>query len=310
MCWWEQRGAGLSYSPGIPPESMTVEQLIADTIAVTDYLRERFGQDKIYLLGHSWGSFLGIQVAGAGAGAVPRLHRHGADVASASSPRSSPTSTCSTQYRKRGNAEDGAEARGSAGHHGRAPAARPYMRLRDPVMHGLGVGTTRDMKSVVTGIFLPGLADVPEYTLAREDQHLARQGVLAAASCGTTSMSTDLTAKVPELEIPAYFCRAGTTTRSLRPGQGLLRRAARAGEGLLHLRALGPQPGVRGAREDAADPARGRAGRRDRTRRPRPPPRCASPCPSPARCRGGGTWPRRPPSGRRRRRRGGRAPAR
>ena len=30
---------------------------------MTNYLRERFGQDKIYLMGHSWGSFLGIQVA-------------------------------------------------------------------------------------------------------------------------------------------------------------------------------------------------------------------------------------------------------
>jgi hypothetical protein len=33
---------------------MTVEQFIADTLAVTDYLRERFDQDKIYPLGHSW----------------------------------------------------------------------------------------------------------------------------------------------------------------------------------------------------------------------------------------------------------------
>ena len=42
---------------------MTCEQCVADTIAVTEYLRERFGQDRIYLLGHSWGSYLGIQAA-------------------------------------------------------------------------------------------------------------------------------------------------------------------------------------------------------------------------------------------------------
>ena len=36
-----------------------------DTIEVTDYLRARFGQEKILLLGHSWGAYLGIQVAAA-----------------------------------------------------------------------------------------------------------------------------------------------------------------------------------------------------------------------------------------------------
>ena len=42
---------------------MTVEQSIADTLAVTNYLRQRFGQEKIYLLAHSGGSFIGIQAA-------------------------------------------------------------------------------------------------------------------------------------------------------------------------------------------------------------------------------------------------------
>ena len=73
VCWWEQRGAGLSFGAGILPESLTVDQLIADAIAVADYLRERFGQDKVYLLGHSWGSFLGIQVA---ARAPERFHAY------------------------------------------------------------------------------------------------------------------------------------------------------------------------------------------------------------------------------------------
>ena len=62
VCWWERRGAGLSYSADIPRETMTIEQSIADTLAVTDYLCRRFGQDKIYLMGHS-GSFVGIQAA-------------------------------------------------------------------------------------------------------------------------------------------------------------------------------------------------------------------------------------------------------
>ena len=42
VVWWDQRGAALSYDSDIPPDTMTIEQFIADTIAVTDYLRERF----------------------------------------------------------------------------------------------------------------------------------------------------------------------------------------------------------------------------------------------------------------------------
>jgi pimeloyl-ACP methyl ester carboxylesterase len=35
-------------------------QAVADTVALADYLRERFGQQRIYLLGNSWGSTLGV----------------------------------------------------------------------------------------------------------------------------------------------------------------------------------------------------------------------------------------------------------
>ncbi len=63
VIWWEQRGLGLSYRPGIPSESITVEQMVSDTLAVTNYLRHRFGKEKIYLMAHSGGSFIGIQAA-------------------------------------------------------------------------------------------------------------------------------------------------------------------------------------------------------------------------------------------------------
>ena len=40
-----------------------MDQFVADILAVTNYLRSRFGKEKIYLMGHSWGSFIGIQAA-------------------------------------------------------------------------------------------------------------------------------------------------------------------------------------------------------------------------------------------------------
>lgn len=62
VVYWDQRGAGLSYSDQIPPETMNTNQFIEDTKVVTKYLKDRFEKKKIYLLGHSWGSVLGTLV--------------------------------------------------------------------------------------------------------------------------------------------------------------------------------------------------------------------------------------------------------
>ena len=50
---WDRRGAGKSYREDIG-NTLTTEQLVGDTIELTNVLRTRFHQDKIYLVGHSW----------------------------------------------------------------------------------------------------------------------------------------------------------------------------------------------------------------------------------------------------------------
>ena len=59
---WEQRGSGLSFSPEIPPETMNIEQLIEDAAELSGYLSERFNQKKLFVIGHSWGSYLGARL--------------------------------------------------------------------------------------------------------------------------------------------------------------------------------------------------------------------------------------------------------
>jgi pimeloyl-ACP methyl ester carboxylesterase len=57
---WDQRGNGTSYPSIDPLASMTLEQAVADTIELSEYLRERFAEEKIYLMGESWGTILGV----------------------------------------------------------------------------------------------------------------------------------------------------------------------------------------------------------------------------------------------------------
>ena len=57
---WDQRGSGKSYEQLDGASSLTPERSVRDTVEVTEYLRERFGKDKIYLAGQSWGTILGV----------------------------------------------------------------------------------------------------------------------------------------------------------------------------------------------------------------------------------------------------------
>lgn len=57
---WDRRGAGKSYFGDIPPHYLTVRRLLDDTYELANILRGRFAQDRIFLVGHSWGTYLGM----------------------------------------------------------------------------------------------------------------------------------------------------------------------------------------------------------------------------------------------------------
>ncbi|QHV94315.1 alpha/beta fold hydrolase [Spirosoma endbachense] len=62
VVYWDQRGSGKSYSARIAPASMRMDQFIADAYELTIWLKKHFGQDKLFLVGHSWGGLLGMHV--------------------------------------------------------------------------------------------------------------------------------------------------------------------------------------------------------------------------------------------------------
>ena len=202
VVWWEQRGSGLSYSANIPPETMTLENMISDTKEVTNYLRKRFGQDKIYLMGHSGGTFIGIQMAAR----APELYHAYMGVAQMSYQLESEKLAYHymlRQYKEKANK-----------HKVRKLESTPvtlmdgipdsYLSLRDHAMHSLGVGTTHEMKSVMTGIFLPSLT-CREYSVIEKVNMWRGKSRSGVSSLWEPMLVTDLTKQVPELHIPVYF---------------------------------------------------------------------------------------------------------
>jgi pimeloyl-ACP methyl ester carboxylesterase len=63
VVYWDQRGTNKSFDRGIPASSMTVEQFIIDLDELVDAVCKRFGQRRIAIYGHSWGSALGVLYA-------------------------------------------------------------------------------------------------------------------------------------------------------------------------------------------------------------------------------------------------------
>ncbi len=57
---WDQRGSGKSAPSIQPAAAMTTGQLVADTIELTEQLIRRFGKRQVIIVGHSWGSILGL----------------------------------------------------------------------------------------------------------------------------------------------------------------------------------------------------------------------------------------------------------
>lgn len=204
VCYWEQRGTGLSFSNNIDPGTMTKNQFVADTIAVTNYLRQRFGQGKIYLMGHSWGSYLGLQTAVRN----PELFHAYIAMSQVVDQRLSEkiaydamlNSFKKSQNKKMSKKLEAIPIMESD------EAFKKYAGslLRDQAMHRLGAGTTHEMRSVVKGIFFPTLR-CTDYTPMERLNIWRGKAFSRQTGLRDEMYAFDAVRQVPVLDIPIYF---------------------------------------------------------------------------------------------------------
>ena len=201
VCWWERRGAGLSYRSDIPSDTITLEQSISDTIELTKYLRSRFRKDRIFLMAHSGGSVIGIQAAAK----APELYSAYIGVGQISYQLRSELQSYEymlERYIEIGNTKMARQLE-KAPLTMSTPLPVSYMKIRDKAMHGLGVGTTHDMKSVMAGVFLASWL-CREYSVP-EKLALWRGKFSSDKALWDEMISLDLTKEIPELDLPTYF---------------------------------------------------------------------------------------------------------
>lgn len=197
VCFLDWRGTGLSYGKHVTPESMTRQQFISDTFEVTEYLCKRFEKDKIYLAAHSFGTSIGIQAIAK----RPELYKGYIAISQMSDQQRSEQlaykymlSLCKKEgnYRLLKKLKDnpfGTEAYFSSG-------------IRDNAMHALGVGTARNMKSVITGIFFPSFS-MTDYSL-KERINIWR-GKLFVNKTMQDNFIFNAFEMVKSVQIPVYF---------------------------------------------------------------------------------------------------------
>jgi len=196
---WDQRAAGLSYSGKISESCMNIEQFVADAYEVVQMLRRKFDREKIYLAGHSWGSVVGAILAAR----HPDLFH------------------CYTGIGQIGNMRDNERLAydfitGTARKKNdlvvlkamEAMGPPPYRNVVLDMLHR-GEWTSR-YRAILKGqrvefFFLKNLLFSSEYTLADRFRWLKGQ-LYSIRKLWPELYEVDLFERVPEFEIPVYFC--------------------------------------------------------------------------------------------------------
>lgn len=205
VCYWEQRGGGLSYNSEVTLQSMNFNQLASDAIDVAKYLRKRFNKEKIYIMAHSGGTpfaLLAIQQE-------PKLFY--AYIGMGQITNQAESEKIAYKFMLDEYISDDNQKRITALKKYPVLAADLNIisfyksSIRDQYMHELGIGTMHKMKSVFWNIFIPVMT-CKAYT-PREKLNIwkSKFSFLPKTNIINEILETDFSTKVPKIDIPVYF---------------------------------------------------------------------------------------------------------
>ena len=199
---WDQRGTGKSYAALEPSATLTVDQMVKDTLKVVDYLRARFEKQKVYLVGSSWGTIIGTL-------AVQRAPEKFAAYVGTGQ-MVDPFATDKLMYAE--SIQD-AQARGdrSAVKTLRALGPPPY---EDTLDYPVAISSNPKWIEFTHGEDYSATSDYPASLFVREYSLIEQlRGMAAIAETFHVLYpqlsATDFRADVPRLEVPVYLVEGG-----------------------------------------------------------------------------------------------------
>ncbi|MEA4918449.1 alpha/beta hydrolase [Proteiniphilum sp.] len=205
VCYWEQRGGGLSYTPEVTVESMTLEQLTSDAIEVTNYLRKRFGKDRVFIMAWSGGTTIALPAVAKNPELFYAYIAMGQITDQCKSERMAYDFMLS-QYAESKDRRSVKALRKYNGLKSESDLISFYnSSTRDKLMHESGIGTMRSMRSVLKGVFLP-VWTCRAYTL-KEKCNIWKSKIffLPRTNLKTETLMTDFTEAYPKIDVPIYF---------------------------------------------------------------------------------------------------------
>lgn len=209
VCWWEARGSGMSYSSKLDGSRLTTRQLIDDTISVTEYLNNRFGKERVYLMGHSFGTLIGIRTAAE----RPDLYYAYIGMAQAVGNDLVGSASNTLTYHFMANVftsrNDSASLKkldswSDKPGDGTVTFDKNHLGQIDDLKHKAGCGTMNNMDSVITGIFLPQM-NSKCYTLQEKIDYWRGKAFMRSTAVYEEFFSADLFGESLSFEIPIYF---------------------------------------------------------------------------------------------------------
>ncbi len=200
---WEQRGAGKSYPAGLEdPAAVNAAQLLDDLHALTGYLKSRFGQGRLYVVAHSYGTLLAIRAA----------QRYPSDyyalvsieqTSNAAREEALMHAWVLEQARADGNEDAVRELTAlSPLENGTLPLADRVVRMKWVEHYGGGVLHTPNATQKLALVLL----ESSEYTAWEKINYLLAQDfTLAHLFPDKNNVHTDLFTEIPSLDVPIYF---------------------------------------------------------------------------------------------------------
>ena len=208
VVYWDYRGMGIAYDSGFDKSTVTADNLLRDTKAVTDYLKERFGKEKIYIMGFSGGTKIALHAA------LIHPEDYYAYIAMAQCVTDSPDNDTAIYdfalkvFEQRGDKRNLKKLEDSVEHldDGRVKCNDWYEYCA--LLHEAGGGTILN-KSEFEGIVLPILCSKC-YTIREKLGYVPAMKMYRKTPLAEEWSDFDYREEITKLQIPAYFISGDT----------------------------------------------------------------------------------------------------